>query len=145
MKGKGICRAYLTVEVYYKLIDLNNGFSESEAKDGGCILCVGTALGAIELYRVTSTKTDLWTVLQGRLQQPVTCLAIQDNGVLLASGCSKGTGIVNIWSLEDGTLLRTRTGAGGVHSLAWVGNSGLAVCFGRSKVSFGSYFIHYHY
>lgn len=41
---------------------------------------------------------------------------------------------MNIWSLQDGSLLQTNTGTGGVHSLTWLGETGLAVCFGRSKV-----------
>ncbi|CAG2065724.1 unnamed protein product, partial [Timema podura] len=53
---------------------------------------------------------------------------------MVASGCYKGaTGIVNIWSLQDGVLLQTVTGSGGVHSLSWLGDSGLVICFGRSK------------
>lgn len=51
------------------------------------------------------------------------------------SGCLKGpTGVVNIWSLQDGILMQTNTGTGGVHSLSWMDDLGLAACFSRSKV-----------
>lgn len=42
--------------------------------------------------------------------------------------------MVNIWSLQDGSLLQTYTGAGGIQSLCWTGTSGLAACLLRSKV-----------
>lgn len=44
------------------------------------------------------------------------------------------SGLVNIWSLQDASLLQTQTGPGGVQSLTWVPDVGLAVCFVRSKV-----------
>jgi len=49
------------------------------------------------------------------------------------------SGVVNIWSLLDGSLLHTHTGTGGVQSLCWVDNVALAICFSRSKVSFWKY------
>lgn len=66
----------------------------------------------------------------------VTSMSIHDGGLVLASGCSKGTsGVVNIWSLFDGSLLNTHTGSGGVDDLCWMEDKlGLAVCFARSKV-----------
>ncbi|KAE8748468.1 hypothetical protein FOCC_FOCC004763 [Frankliniella occidentalis] len=72
--------------------------------------------------------------LQGHLYSPITALTIHKDGLLLASGCGKGpTGVINIWSLQDGSLLQTYTGAGGVQSLCWTGKCGLAACLLRSK------------
>lgn len=64
-------------------------------------------------------------------------MSIHESGLVLASGCSKGTsGVVNIWSLFDGSLLNTHTGSGGVDDLCWMEDQlGLAVCFARSKVN----------
>ncbi|XP_069694063.1 probable E3 ubiquitin-protein ligase HERC1 isoform X1 [Periplaneta americana] len=107
------------------------------------LLCVGTVHGSISIWILpdahveechSKTAPQLVTQLQGQLYHPVTSLAIHKDGLLLASGSIKGpSGVVNIWSLQDGSLLQTNTGTGGVHSLSWLGESGLAACFGRSK------------
>lgn len=78
---------------------------------------------------------------QGHSHNPVTSLAVDPEGLLLASGCSKSTGTrgssaaVNIWSLSNGLLVHTATGTGGVNrnSLKWLpGTSRLAMAFSRS-------------
>ncbi|XP_021933596.1 probable E3 ubiquitin-protein ligase HERC1 isoform X3 [Zootermopsis nevadensis] len=112
----------------------------------GCtslLLCVGTVHGKVSVWILpdahieehhSRTAPQLVMYLQGHLYHPVTSLAIHKDGLLLASGSIKGpSGVVNIWSLQDGSLLQTNTGTGGVHSLTWLGETGLAVCFGRSK------------
>lgn len=72
----------------------------------------------------------------------VTSMSIHDSGLVLATGCSKGSsGVVNIWSLFDGSLLNTHTGSGGVDDLCWMEDQlGLAVCFARSKVIITIYY-----
>lgn len=60
------------------------------------------------------------------------------------SGCLRGmSGVVNIWSLHDGSLLHTNTGSGGVQSLCWIDNVALAICFTRSKVIISKGFCSY--
>uniref|UniRef100_T1JES7 HECT-type E3 ubiquitin transferase n=1 Tax=Strigamia maritima TaxID=126957 RepID=T1JES7_STRMM len=68
--------------------------------------------------------------LRGHLSS-ICSLSFHLTGMMLASGCTKGT--LNIWSIKDGSVLQTVTGNGSVQSLAWVGENGLAVCFSRSK------------
>ncbi|CAG7693965.1 unnamed protein product, partial [Allacma fusca] len=64
---------------------------------------------------------------------PVSSLAVHPSGRLLATGCAKGNGVVNLWSIERGTLVYTVTGQGGVMDMCWIGDSALAVCFTRSR------------
>ncbi|XP_068081364.1 probable E3 ubiquitin-protein ligase HERC1 [Anabrus simplex] len=108
------------------------------------LLCVGTVHGSVNVWilpdadseeqQTAAASPQLMLCLQGHLYHPVTVLSIHRDGLLLATGCFKGpSGVVNIWSLQDGSLLQTQTGTGGVQSLAWLGDMGLAVCFGRSK------------
>ncbi|XP_054287973.1 probable E3 ubiquitin-protein ligase HERC1 [Macrosteles quadrilineatus] len=96
------------------------------------VLCVGTAYGGISVW--TLPQSRVLHTMQGHMYSPVTSLSIDKDGMLLASGCLKGmSGLVNIWSLQDASLLQTQTGPGGVQSLCWVSDIGLAVCFIRSK------------
>ncbi|KAK7862054.1 hypothetical protein R5R35_011478 [Gryllus longicercus] len=106
------------------------------------LLCAGTMQGSVNVWTVpdgleeqqTTAGPHLVMTLQGHLYHPVTTLAIHQEGLLLATGCHKGpSGVVNIWSLQDGSLLQTQTGTGGVHSLSWMRSVGLAVCFSRCK------------
>lgn len=112
----------------------------------GCtplLLCMGTVQGRVSVWVLPDAHVEehhsrmepqLVFQLQGHLYHPVTSLSVHRDGLLLASGSIKGpSGVVNIWSLQDGNLLQTNTGTGGVHSLTWLGETGLAVCFGRSK------------
>lgn len=43
-------------------------------------------------------------------------------------------GMVNVWSLQEGSLLQTLVGSGGINALVWCGTSGLAICVSRSQV-----------
>ncbi|XP_071450243.1 probable E3 ubiquitin-protein ligase HERC1 [Hetaerina americana] len=106
------------------------------------LLCVGSSYGSITVWVLPDSIAEekdksspkLVFKLNGHSYYPVTSLAIHHDGVLLASGSAKGSSsLVNIWSLQSGSLLQTVNGNGGVHSLSWLGNAGLAVCFSRSK------------
>ncbi|XP_042891775.1 probable E3 ubiquitin-protein ligase HERC1 isoform X3 [Penaeus japonicus] len=67
-------------------------------------------------------------------QSPVTSLAISTSGLMLATGCQKSmNGMVNVWSLQEGSLLQTLVGSGGINSLVWCGTSGLGICVSRSQ------------
>ncbi|XP_075226553.1 putative E3 ubiquitin-protein ligase HERC1 isoform X4 [Lycorma delicatula] len=101
------------------------------------ILCVGTVFGVVHVWMVPQDahkQPMLLHTMQGHVYSPVTSLAVDSEGIFLASGSCKGTtSVVNIWSLVDASLLQTHTGPGGVHSLQWLGKFGLGVCFVRSK------------
>lgn len=110
------------------------------------LLTVGTIYGTVCVWTLPDSEDEIeinhkmapkmMLHLQGHSYMPVTSLTIHKEGLFLASACVKGpSGVVNIWSLQDGTLLQTTTGSGGtdVDGLAWLDNS-LAVCFSRSKL-----------
>ncbi|XP_027837521.2 probable E3 ubiquitin-protein ligase HERC1 [Aphis gossypii] len=105
----------------------------------GLILCVGTTVGSINVWLIptpfSKLKPKMLYSFQGHMFNSVTSMSIHDSGLVLATGCSKGSsGVVNIWSLFDGSLLNTHTGSGGVDDLCWMEDQlGLAVCFARSK------------
>lgn len=107
----------------------------------GLLLCVGTVVGSINVWLIptpfSKLKPKVLYSFQGHMFNSVTSMSIHESGLVLASGCSKGTsGVVNIWSLFDGSLLNTHTGSGGVDDLCWMEDQlGLAVCFSRSKVN----------
>jgi len=106
----------------------------------GLLLCVGTAVGSINVWLIptpfSKLKPRVLYSFQGHMFNSVTSMSIHESGLVLATGCSKGSsGVVNIWSLFDGSLLNTHTGSGGVDDLCWMEDQlGLAVCFARSKV-----------
>lgn len=97
-------------------------------------------VGSINVWLIPSPfsklKPKVLYLFQGHLFNSVTSMSIHNSGLVLASGCSTGTsGVVNIWSLFDGSLLNTHTGSGGVDDLCWMEDQlGLAACFARSKV-----------
>jgi hypothetical protein len=96
-------------------------------------------------------------LLDNSYYYPVTTMSIRGDGAMLSTGkrmllktrnrksltkipcyigCSRGlNGVVNVWSLQDGSLLQTCTGFGGVQSLCWLGSIALAICFARTKVN----------
>uniref|UniRef100_A0A8D8RZ78 HECT-type E3 ubiquitin transferase n=1 Tax=Cacopsylla melanoneura TaxID=428564 RepID=A0A8D8RZ78_9HEMI len=99
------------------------------------LLCVGTGRGKINVWLVQE-QPSLFHTLQGQLNLPITSLSISETGLLLASGCTKGsTGIINIWSLRDGSLMNTHACSlkGTIQRLEWIDNVGVAACLSRSK------------
>ncbi|KAF6207949.1 hypothetical protein GE061_016398 [Apolygus lucorum] len=102
------------------------------------LLCVGTVTGMIYVWLLPHysirVQPQLLYSLQGHLFNPITCLSVNREGTLLASGCGKGTsGVLNLWSLIDGCAIQTFTGTGGVQAVTWMNGHGLAVSFNRSK------------
>ncbi|XP_074547318.1 putative E3 ubiquitin-protein ligase HERC1 isoform X2 [Halichoeres trimaculatus] len=69
-------------------------------------------------------------VLHGHITA-VKSLSFCSSGLALVSGGIGG--LLNIWSLQDGSVLQTVTGLGSVVSTSWIPNLGVAACFGRSK------------
>ncbi|XP_068430797.1 probable E3 ubiquitin-protein ligase HERC1 isoform X3 [Clinocottus analis] len=69
-------------------------------------------------------------VLRGHITA-VKSVSFCSSGLALVSGGIGG--LLNIWSLQDGSVLQTVTGLGSVVSTTWVPNLGVAACFGRSK------------
>ncbi|XP_074474894.1 putative E3 ubiquitin-protein ligase HERC1 isoform X1 [Sebastes fasciatus] len=69
-------------------------------------------------------------VLHGHITA-VKSLSFCSSGMALVSGGIGG--LLNIWSLQDGSVLQTATGLGSVVSTTWIPNLGVAACFGRSK------------
>ncbi|XP_031681979.1 probable E3 ubiquitin-protein ligase HERC1 isoform X1 [Oncorhynchus kisutch] len=62
----------------------------------------------------------------------VKTLSFCPSGLALVSGGIGG--LLNIWSLQDGSILQTVvTGLGSVVSTTWIPNVGVAACSGRSK------------
>ncbi|XP_034457870.1 probable E3 ubiquitin-protein ligase HERC1 isoform X1 [Hippoglossus hippoglossus] len=69
-------------------------------------------------------------VLHGHITA-VKSLSFCSSGLTLVSGGIGG--LLNIWSLQDGSVLQTVTGLGSVVSTTWIPSLGIAACFGRSK------------
>ncbi|XP_021370838.1 probable E3 ubiquitin-protein ligase HERC1 isoform X1 [Mizuhopecten yessoensis] len=61
----------------------------------------------------------------------VTSMTFSPDGLMLASGCTRGW--VNIWCLSNGCLLQTHVENGTVNDLCWYADYGLAICFNRIK------------
>ncbi|XP_055489136.1 LOW QUALITY PROTEIN: probable E3 ubiquitin-protein ligase HERC1 [Leucoraja erinacea] len=62
----------------------------------------------------------------------VVAVAFSPDGLTLLSGGIGG--LINIWSLQDGSVLQTVvTGLGSVVGIAWIPDMGVAVCSSRSK------------
>ncbi|XP_057674688.1 probable E3 ubiquitin-protein ligase HERC1 isoform X1 [Corythoichthys intestinalis] len=61
----------------------------------------------------------------------VKSLSFCPSGLALVSGGIGG--LLNIWSLQDGSVLQTVTGLGSVISTTWIPKMGVVACFGRSK------------
>ncbi|XP_077942009.1 putative E3 ubiquitin-protein ligase HERC1 isoform X9 [Gasterosteus aculeatus] len=63
---------------------------------------------------------------------PVRTLAFSPDGLALATGGVGG--LMNIWSLRDGSVLQTVVaGSGAIHNIVWIPDVGVAVCSNRSK------------
>ncbi|KTF84357.1 hypothetical protein cypCar_00021780, partial [Cyprinus carpio] len=69
--------------------------------------------------------------LQGHMT-PVRTVAFSPDGLALVSGGVGG--LLNIWSMRDGSVLQTVVaGSGAIHSTVWIPDVGVAVCSNRSK------------
>ncbi|XP_050515460.1 probable E3 ubiquitin-protein ligase HERC1 isoform X1 [Diabrotica virgifera virgifera] len=107
------------------------------------LIAIGTDYGTVNVWKLPNeeNKHNKVPVLvmnaQGHPNNSVSSLSIDKTGLLLASGCLEGlVGVVNIWSLHDGSLVHTLTGNGGVYSngMCWLDpNHYLSVAFSRSK------------
>uniref|UniRef100_A0A667Y6L3 HECT-type E3 ubiquitin transferase n=1 Tax=Myripristis murdjan TaxID=586833 RepID=A0A667Y6L3_9TELE len=63
---------------------------------------------------------------------PVRTVAFSPDGLALASGGVGG--LMNIWSLRDGSVLQTVVaGTGAIQSIVWIPDVGVSVCSNRSK------------
>ncbi|XP_054612956.1 probable E3 ubiquitin-protein ligase HERC1 isoform X1 [Dunckerocampus dactyliophorus] len=69
-------------------------------------------------------------VLHGHITA-VKSLSFCSSGMALVSGGIGG--LLNVWSLQDGSILQTVTGLGSVVSTTWIPKMGVVACFGRSK------------
>ncbi|XP_068190129.1 probable E3 ubiquitin-protein ligase HERC1 isoform X2 [Antennarius striatus] len=69
-------------------------------------------------------------VLHGHITA-VKFLSFCPSGLVLLSGGIGG--LLNIWSLQDGSVTQTVTGLGSVVDATWIPHLGVAACFGRSK------------
>ncbi|XP_069046831.1 probable E3 ubiquitin-protein ligase HERC1 isoform X3 [Lepisosteus oculatus] len=79
---------------------------------------------------------------------PVRSVAFSPDGLALVSGGVGG--LMNIWSLRDGSVLQTVVaGSGAIQNIAWIPDVGVAACSNRSKdvlvVSCNSDFIGGHH
>nr|CAI5839109.1 unnamed protein product [Callosobruchus analis] len=111
--------------------------------DTPLLLAIGSSYGTVNVWRLPTEghmlekNAELMFSAQGHSYCSVTSLNVDSTGLMLASGSLKGpSGVVNIWSLHDGTLVRTITGTGGVNAngMIWLNvNDMLAIAFSRSK------------
>ncbi|XP_078388638.1 putative E3 ubiquitin-protein ligase HERC1 isoform X9 [Cetorhinus maximus] len=63
---------------------------------------------------------------------PVRTVAFSPDGLVLVSGGLGG--LMNIWSLRDGSVLQSVvTGSGAIQNTAWIPDVGIAACSNRSK------------
>ncbi|XP_078055944.1 putative E3 ubiquitin-protein ligase HERC1 [Mustelus asterias] len=63
---------------------------------------------------------------------PVRTVAFSPDGLVLVSGGVGG--LMNIWSLRDGSVLQSVvTGSGAIQNIAWIPDVGVAACSNRSK------------
>uniref|UniRef100_A0A8C9U1I0 HECT-type E3 ubiquitin transferase n=1 Tax=Scleropages formosus TaxID=113540 RepID=A0A8C9U1I0_SCLFO len=101
----------------------------------------GTTVSIPNLLSTSSNQERITDVKRGaakcvfRLNGHITAvktLSFSPNGMALLSGGIGG--LLNIWSLQDGSVLQTVvTGLGSVVSTAWIPDVGVAACSGRSK------------
>lgn len=106
------------------------------------LLAVGSNFGTVSVWKIPKehgerSVPELVINSQGHAYNSVTSISIDHTGLLLASGCLKGpTGVVNIWSLHDGSLVQTITGSGGINpcGICWLNTfNDLTIAFSRSK------------
>ncbi|KAK4883685.1 hypothetical protein RN001_007004 [Aquatica leii] len=106
------------------------------------LITVGTSYGTVCAWKIPDGDDKQRSVpqmimnSQGHSFNPVTTLSVHQSGLFLASGSLKGSsGLVNIWSLHDGSLILTNTGGGGVdnHALVWLDDYKIAIAYSRSR------------
>lgn len=102
------------------------------------LLSIGTANGTVCAWKLPaefSEQIEPQMVMhsQGHAYNSVNTLSIHRSGLFLASGCLNG--ILNIWSLHDGSLVQTVVGSGGINydGLVWCNLDFLCAAFSRSK------------
>lgn len=108
------------------------------SNDRKLLLAIGTSCGTISVWIIDEeSKIPPKKVMetQGHSCDTITCLSISPDSNFLASGTLKLRGVVSIWSLNDGNLVYTVHGNGGVdvNGLTWINNNLLAITFTRSK------------
>lgn len=110
--------------------------------NGTLLLAVGSNFGTVSVWKIPKVHEEksipeLVLNSQGHAYNSVTSISVDNTGLFLASGCLKGpTGVVNIWSLHDGSLVQTITGSGGINAcgICWLSTfNALAIAFSRSK------------
>ncbi|XP_005987770.1 probable E3 ubiquitin-protein ligase HERC1 isoform X3 [Latimeria chalumnae] len=83
-----------------------------------------------DIYRKAGGATCVH-ILKGHIT-PVRTVAFSPDGLALVSGGMGG--LMNIWSLRDGSVLQTFvTGAGAIQTTVWIPDVGVAACSTRSK------------
>ncbi|KAF5301595.1 hypothetical protein FQR65_LT08900 [Abscondita terminalis] len=106
------------------------------------LIAVGTSHGTICVWKLPDADNKHRCVpqnimnSQGHTFNPVTNLSFHQSGLYLSSGSLKGSsGVVNIWSLHDGSLILTNTGCGGVdcNALTWLDEYSIAIAYSRSR------------
>ncbi|KAF5282986.1 hypothetical protein FQA39_LY04857 [Lamprigera yunnana] len=106
------------------------------------LLVIGTSYGTVCAWKLPDIDNKQISLPQlvmnslGHCSNPVITVVVHPNGLFFASGSLKGQcGIVNIWSLHDGSLLLTNTAEGGVdeNALVWLDDYLVAIAYSRSK------------
>ncbi|KAK5649906.1 hypothetical protein RI129_000935 [Pyrocoelia pectoralis] len=106
------------------------------------LLIVGTSYGTVcawslpDVDNVQQNLPHLVMNSQAHSFNPITTLLVHPTGLFIASCSLKGhNGVMNIWSLHDGSLILTNSGSGGIdkNALVWLSDDILAVTYSRSK------------
>uniref|UniRef100_A0A671MPI0 HECT-type E3 ubiquitin transferase n=1 Tax=Sinocyclocheilus anshuiensis TaxID=1608454 RepID=A0A671MPI0_9TELE len=95
-------------------------------------VCYVTSLISVQLDPQRCERAVCVFQLQGHMT-PVRTVAFSPDGLALVSGGVGG--LLNIWSLRDGSVLQTVVaGSGAINRTVWIPDVGVAVCSNRSKV-----------
>uniref|UniRef100_A0A4W6C7G9 HECT-type E3 ubiquitin transferase n=1 Tax=Lates calcarifer TaxID=8187 RepID=A0A4W6C7G9_LATCA len=128
------------------------------APDPRLMMAVGCQNGSVYVWTLPQGGTVVSFLTLAILDHELTCLCSflqQDSAkcVFLLHGhitavkslsfCCSGLalvsggigGLLNLWSLQDGSVLQTVTGLGSVVSTTWIPNLGVAACFGSCGLS----------
>jgi len=120
------------------------------SNSGSLLLAIGSEEGTVSLFLISSLSAESAAFngeapvenlgpkqineIRCHSMHPVKHIAIHSSGTLMATGCSKSNGLINFWCLEQGLLVNTYTGPGGVSDICWIGENALAAGFTRSRV-----------